>query len=197
MLIKNGLFTMTAKMTTYFILYILYGLSYLIKFYYLHIFSFSTDLQKEQLHFQCVRWPDLRVVTGTIIFDVVLGRVFNTIPQMVPDDNDMNEICVYVPEKNLLLYDKTVVIIIVVVIVYLVIVVLIVYIKILPLVVCTVLNHSTMSKPVIIVRGFVTTLVFLIRSAKSSDLMSFVSSINTSVSTTFHACNTTIIDTLN
>jgi hypothetical protein len=38
-----------------------------------------------------------------IIFDVVLGRVFNAIPLMVPDDSGMNDFCVRVPENLLII----------------------------------------------------------------------------------------------
>jgi len=56
-----------------------------------------------------------------MIFDVVLGRVFNAIPQMVPDDSGVNDICVHVPDF-LLLCDNVVVIHIIIIVVDVVVV---------------------------------------------------------------------------
>lgn len=70
---------------------------------------FLTGLLKGLRHFRFVHWPNRQAVTGMITFDVVLGRVFNAIPQMVPDDSDTNDVCVHLSE-NLLLLGNAVVI---------------------------------------------------------------------------------------
>lgn len=57
----------------------------------------------------------------TLTFDVVLGRVFNAIPQMVPDDSDTNDVCVYLIRKLLLSGNDVVVVIVVVVVVVVVV----------------------------------------------------------------------------
>lgn len=66
---------------------------------------------------------------------------------------------------------------------------------ILPLIFRTILNHSSVSKTIVIIRSFVTALVFLIRSAKPGYLMSLVPSVYPAISSALDTRNATVVDT--
>lgn len=65
---------------------------------------------------------------------------------------------------------------------------------ILPLILRAVLDYTSVSETIIVIRGFIAAFIFLVRRTEPSHLVPLVPAVDTPVRTAFHTSHATVVD---